>query len=345
LGMSRKLLISFHIAPELLEMIRLADPDLEIMYDPSLLGKPRYKNDQHGNRIERTPEQKEKLQAMMAEAEILFGYVPSDYRDLKKWFPRLRWNQSPSAGIGWGVKRFGWTETDIDFTTASGMHATPLAEFCIMSMLMFVKDYFLMAKQKEKHVWQRTSALELREKTLGVIGLGSVGQETARLGQCFGMNVIGTKRRTDGVDPASVHVDTLYAFDNLDPVLAQSDFLVLICPETDETRGMIGKEELAKMKKGVVLINIARGSIVDEPELIKALQSGHLGGAAVDVAAKEPLPPESPLWDMPNVIISPHSASTVEAENEKLTEIFLDNLERYREGKPFRNLLDKKALY
>ena len=99
------------------------------------------------------------------------------------------------------------------------------------------------------------------------------------------------------------------------------------------------------MKKGAVLINIARGSIVDEPELIKALQSGHLGGAAVDVAAKEPLPPESPLWDMPNVIISPHSASTVEAENEKLTEIFLDNLHRYREGKTFRNLLDKKALY
>jgi len=128
-------------------------------------------------------------------------------------------------------------------------------------------------------------------------------------------------------------------------VLSKSDFLVIICPETDETKGMIGKDELAKMKEGSVLINIARGSIVDEPELIKALQSGHLGGAAVDVAAKEPLPPESPLWDMPNVIISPHSASTVEEENEKLTDIFVDNLGRYIEGRPFRNLLDKKALY
>jgi len=108
---------------------------------------------------------------------------------------------------------------------------------------------------------------------------------------------------------------------------------------------MIGKEELTKMKEGSVLINIARGSIVDEPELIKALQSGHLGGAAVDVAVKEPLPPESPLWDMPNVIISPHSASTVEAENENLTDIFVDNLGRYIGGRPFRNLLDKKALY
>jgi len=340
-----KLFISFHIAPELLERIKLADPDIEIMYDPGILPKPRYKNDQHGGTFQRTPEQEEKIQGMMAEAEILFGYVPPDYRDLEKWFPKLRWNQSPSSGIGWGVRRHGWAETDIDFTTSSGMHATALAEFCIMSMLMFVKDYFLMARQKTKHVWQRTSALELRGKTLGVIGLGKVGRETARLAQCIGMNVIGTKRNVEGVTPASVNVDELYAFDNLDPVLAKSDFLVLICPETDETRGLIGREELAKMKKGAVLINIARGSIVDEPELVKALQSGHLGGAAVDVAAKEPLPTESPLWDMPNVIISPHSASTVEEENEKLTEIFLDNLNRYREGRPFRNLLDKKTLY
>ena len=340
-----KLFISFNIDPLLIEKIKQADPDIEIMYDPSILPKPRYRNDQHGGPFQRTPEQEEKIQGMMAEAEILFGYVPADYRDLGKWFPKLRWNQSPSAGIGWGVRSHGWTETDIDFTTASGMHATPLAEFSIMSMLIFVKDYFLMAQQKAKHIWKRTSALELRDKTLGVIGLGSVGRETARLAKCFGMNVIGTKRNVEGVDPASVNVDELYAFDNLDPVLAQSDFLVLICPETDETRGMIGREELAKMKKGAVLINIARGSIVDEPELVKALQSGHLGGAAVDVAAKEPLPPESPLWDTPNVIISPHSASTVEEENEKLTEIFVDNLHRYREGRPFRNLLDKKALY
>ncbi len=126
---------------------------------------------------------------------------------------------------------------------------------------------------------------------------------------------------------------------------SKSDFLIIICPETDETRGLIGIEELTKMKEGSVLINIARGSIVDEPELIKALQSGHLGGAAVDVAAKEPLPPESPLWDIPDVIISPHSASTVEEENEKLTDIFVDNLQRYIEGRPFRNLLDKKVLY
>ncbi len=343
--MTRKLLISFHIAPKLLERIRQTDPDLEIMYDPSLLGKPRYRNDQRGGFIERTREQEERYIGMMSEAEILFGYAPVDYRDLEKWFKKLKWIQSPSAGVGWSARKYGWTELDVDITTASGMHGTPFAEFCLMSMLMFVKNYFLMAKQKLRHVWKRTSGLELRGKTLGVIGLGSVGREVARLGQCFGMHVVGTKRNTEGVDPASVNVDSLYAFDDLSPVLSCSDFIVLICPETDETRGMIGREELTEMKKGVVLINIARGSIVDEVEVIKALHSGHLGGLASDVAAEEPLAATSPLWDMPNVVISPHSASTVEEENEKLTEIFVENLQRYIEGKPLKNLLNKKTLY
>lgn len=340
-----KVLISFHIDPALIEKIKQVDPEIEVLYDPSLLGTPRYKNDQHGNLIERTPEQQKKFREMMKQAEILFGYVPRDYRDLKKWFHKLRWNQSPSAGIGWGVRRAGWTETDIDFTTASGMHSTPLAEFSLMSMLIFVKNYFLMAKQKERHHWQRTSAQELRGKTLGVIGLGSVGSEIARLGKCMGMHVIGTKRHVVGVDPSSVNVDELYAWNDLDPVLSKSDFLVLICPETDDTRGLIGKNELKKMKHGAVLINISRGSIVNEPAIIEALQSGHLGGLATDVASVEPLPSESPLWDMPNVIISPHSASTVEQENERLTSIFVDNLRRYLDGKPLRNLLNKKLLY
>jgi phosphoglycerate dehydrogenase-like enzyme len=128
-------------------------------------------------------------------------------------------------------------------------------------------------------------------------------------------------------------------------MLSEADFVVVICPETEETRGLMGKEEFAAMKEGAVLINISRGSIVDEEAMIEALQSGHLGGAAIDVANKEPLPPESPLWDIPNVIISPHSASTADNENQKLTEIFCDNLRRYLDKKPLHNLLDKELLY
>ena len=128
-------------------------------------------------------------------------------------------------------------------------------------------------------------------------------------------------------------------------MLGEADFVVLIAPESEETRGLIGERELAIMKEGAVLINIARGSMVDEEALIRALESGHLGGAALDVASKEPLPPESPLWGFPRVIISPHSASTADTENEKLTEIFCDNLRRYLDGRPLRNLLDKELLY
>ena len=128
-------------------------------------------------------------------------------------------------------------------------------------------------------------------------------------------------------------------------MLSEADFVVIIVPLNDETRGMMGRQEIAAMKKGSVLINIARGAIVDEPALIEALQSGHLAGLAADVFSREPLPPESPLWDMPNVIISPHSASTADTENAKLTEIFLDNLERFLAGKPMRNLLNKELLY
>jgi glyoxylate/hydroxypyruvate reductase A len=343
---SVRILVTFHISPELLEKIRAVDSGVEIFYDPSLLGKPRYMNDQHGAPIERSPEQEQRLREMMAQTEVLFGYVPRGYgREIKRFFPLLRWNQSPSAGIGWGAKKNGWTETDIDFTTASGMHATPLAEFCLMAMLVFVKDYFHMAEEKRRRHWQRTCATELRGKTLAVVGLGRVGREVARLGMCLGMRVIGSKRHVEGVDPASVNVEQLFDWKNLEPMLGEADFLVLICPETEETHGLIGEGEITSMKKGSALINISRGSIVDEAALIRALQSGHLGGAALDVAEVEPLPPDSPLWEMPRVIISPHSASTVDLENKRLTEIFCDNLRRYLDGRPLRNLLDKKLLY
>ncbi|MBE0634264.1 D-2-hydroxyacid dehydrogenase, partial [Candidatus Bathyarchaeota archaeon] len=139
--------------------------------------------------------------------------------------------------------------------------------------------------------------------------------------------------------------DNLYPHSELKQMLGIADFVALIVPETQETRGLLGKEEIAMMKKGAYLINISRGSAVDEPALIEALQSGHLSGAALDVFWEEPLPEDSPFWDIPNVIVSPHSASTADTENTKLTEIFIDNYHRYIEAKPLRNLIDKKLLY
>ena len=161
----------------------------------------------------------------------------------------------------------------------------------------------------------------------------------------FGMRVVGVKRRVANVDPASLHLDALYPPEALPELLAQAEFLVLIAPHTDASEGMIGAAELAMLPRGAVLINIGRGALVDEPVLAEALRSGALGGAALDVFAVEPLPAESLLWGLPNVLVCPHSASTSDRENGRLTELFCDNLRRYLAGQPLNNVLDTAALY
>jgi len=320
------------------------DPRIEVFYEPDLLGRPRYPTD-HSAPIERTPAQEAHWHELLAQAEVMFGFDYSHLHDLLRFTPRLKWVQGTSTGIGQTVKRFGWDDSEIVFTTAGGVHSGPLAEFILMAMLMFVKDAFRMAAEKERRHWERYTGTELRGKTLAVISLGSGGREVARLGRCLGMHVIGTKRTTEGVEPTSLGVERLYPWTDLHPMLAQADFVVLFLPHTPETQGLIGEAELAAMKPGAVLINVARGTIWDEPAVIAALRSGHLGGLASDVFAVEPLPADSPLWDMPNVLISPHSGSAADSENRKLTELFCDNLRRYLVNEPLRNVLDTTLLY
>jgi phosphoglycerate dehydrogenase-like enzyme len=210
-----------------------------------------------------------------------------------------------------------------------------------MAMLMFAKDYVRMERDKKAKRWERYCGEELTGKTLAVVGLGRVGQEVARHGKKMDMRVVGMRRSMTPVDG----VDRMFDRGQLRDVLGETDFLVLVAPHTPETEGMIGAEEIAAMKPGAVLINIGRGQLVDEPAMIRALEEGHLAGAALDVFSTEPPPADSPLWDMPNVIISPHSASTVTQENARITDIFCDNLQRYMTGRPLRNVLDTEKLY
>jgi len=339
-----KIMMTFRLEQEHIEEIKAIDPRIELLYEPSLMGLPRYKAHHVG--FCGTPEKEKQWLDMLSKAEVIFGYIaPSRSRNLSKIAPNLKWVQSPSTGIGQMVYRSGLSASDIIFTTAGGVHVTPLAEFCMMSMLMFVKDAFRMSREKYHKHWERYCGTELKEKTLAIISLGRTGREVARLARCFGMHVIGTKRTTEGIDPESLGVEELYPCNDLKPMLSQADFVILCIPHTSETVGLIGEDELKSMKRGAVLINIARGVIVDQPALIDALKSGHLGGAALDVATPEPLPADNPLWDMPKVIISPHSASAVDSENAKLTELFCDNLRRYLDGRPLRNVLDKNLLY
>jgi phosphoglycerate dehydrogenase-like enzyme len=339
-----RVMITFRLEQKFIEEIKAVDPRVELLYEPSLMGYPRYQSHHVG--FNGTPDQEKQWENMLGQAEVIFGYIsPSHSRNLKKIAPNLKWVQSPSTGIGQMVHEGGLTDSDIVFTTAGGVHTGPLAEFCMTAMLMYVKDVFRMEREQHSKHWERYCGMELRGKTLAIISLGHTGRELARLAGCFGMRVIGTKRNIEGVNLVSLGAERLYPWTDLKPMLSQADFVVLCVPHTSETTALIGEEELAAMKNGSMLINVARGVIVDQTALISALQSGHLGAAALDVTTPEPLPADSPLWDMPNVLISPHSASTVDAENEKLTNLFCENLRNYLDGKSLRNVLNKTLLY
>ena len=337
-----KVLIASYLEPELVEQIRQQVPQVEVINHPELLGKPRYIAD-HTALPQRTPEQETQWRALLAEADILFDFDQTHQEDLPELAPKLKWIQATSAGIGQFVRKMGYDKrTNWIYTTASGVHARPLAEFVLMALLMFAKNYEYMAREKANHHWERYHAEELAGKTLAIVGLGKIGRETARLAKAFDMRVIGSRRNI--LEP-TLFVDALYGPVDLDELLQQADYLILATPHTDETESLIGARELALLPAGAILINIARGAVIDEPALIAALQSGHLRGAALDVFAEEPLPSDSPLWDMPNVIICPHSASTAVTENQKIVDIFIHNLRCYLDGKPMQNVLDVERLY
>jgi glyoxylate/hydroxypyruvate reductase A len=334
-------MIAAPFEPEHVDRIRAVDPRIELLHDPDLLSRPRYVSDHAGAPLTRTTEQEARFVEMLGRAEVLFDFPSGHYRDLPAVAPRLRWLQSTSAGIGQMVKRVGLDQTDITFTTASGVHARPLADFCLMAMLMFAKNHVRMERDKKAKRWERYCGEELTGKTLAIIGVGRVGREVARHGKRMDMRVTGMRRSAAPVPD----LDKLFDRAELHQMLERADFLVLVAPHTPETEGIIGEDELGVLKPSAVLINIGRGALVDEDALIRALQEKRLAGAALDVLREEPPPQDSPLWDMPNVILSPHSASTVTQENERITEIFCDNLRRYLSGQPLRNVLDKTKLY
>jgi phosphoglycerate dehydrogenase-like enzyme len=320
------------------EQIQQTLPGIRVLYDPELLYQPRYVADHIGpDGWSRTPEQEEQFLNWLAEADILWDFDRRLSPRLPELAPRLKWIHATNSGIGVFVKETGLDQSEITITNAAGIHAIPLAEHSLMAMLYFTKNVPFIRKEQAAHHWEWYCSKEMRGSTVGVVGLGSVGQEVARLAKVNGLKVLGVKRNAN-VDPASLHVDELYPQSGLHEVLPRCDFLILIVPHTPETEGMIGEQELALLPKGAVLINIARGAVVDEDALIASLRNGHLGGAALDVARIEPLPSESPLWVMENVLITPHSASTVPLENQRLTDLFCENLRRFADGRTMLNL-------
>jgi glyoxylate/hydroxypyruvate reductase len=332
-------LLASPLAAELVERIAAVDPRVHLKWRPELLGTPRYPGD-HYPPVQRTAEQSAEWRRLLGEAEVMLDVDQPSAPDIVQLAPRLKWVQSSSSGVGEWIRRLKLVETPIVVTNAAGMHARPLAEYVVFVMLYFARRWPRVVAEQGAHHWERCAIDTLEGKTLGVIGLGSVGQMVAKLARPFGVRVIGT--RHSGAD---ADVDQVFIPDRLDEVLRQSDYVVLSVPHTTATAGMIGARELALMKPTAVLINIARGTLVDEAALIEALRHGALGGVALDVVSREPLAADSPLWDLPNALVTPHSMSTARSENEWLTDLFCDNLRRYLSGDPLRNQVDKTRGY
>ncbi|MFC1901325.1 D-2-hydroxyacid dehydrogenase [Chloroflexota bacterium] len=284
---------------------------------------------------------KEEMDAQLAEAEVIYGFgLP---KDAVARAPGLKWVQVISAGVD-SFLDDKLRESSVILTNASGVHANPISEFVIQLMLMFVKQAPLCFQLKQEKQWQRLSMTGLRSKTVGIVGLGHIGREIARLSKTFGMIVIATRRSAKRVSSAR-YIDRLLPRNHLPQLLSDSDFVVLSLPLTPETNNLIGEKELRMMKPTAYLINAARGNIIDEEALIQALEENWIAGAGLDVFAIEPLPTHSKFWDLPNVILSPHASHVMPDDNTQATKIFYENLKRYLNGKRLVNIVNKKKGY
>ncbi|WP_255170433.1 D-2-hydroxyacid dehydrogenase [Natrononativus amylolyticus] len=251
--------------------------------------------------------------------------LPAEWRERAE---RLEWAQATSAGYD-HYDLEALEAAGIVLTNAAGVHAQPIAEQVLGAMLSFERELFTARDQQGDGLWLRTEGGELARKTVGIVGLGAIGGRTAELAAAVGSTVIGTKR-----DPSSAPaaVETVYPPEELDEVLRRAEYLVLACPLTDETRGLIDGAALETMPSDAVLVNVARGGVVEEAALVEGLQQGRIAGAALDVFEEEPLPQESPLWDLPNVLVTPHMAGSTPQYYERVAEIFRENYERFRAG-------------
>lgn len=283
----------------------------------------------------------EKFESMLAQAEIIYGYRPP--QSIISRAPKLKWIQTMLAGVDHFLTP-DLAKSRVIVTNMSGVHASPVSETAFSMMLMFAKQAPFCFLNKQQKKWERFIPMLLRGKTVGIVGLGNIGKELARMSKAFGMRVIGT-RRTAKKGERMRYVDVIVPVSELKTLLAESDFVVLMLPNAPGTQKMIGEIEFKVMKPTAYLINVGRGSTVDEEMMVRALEEGWIAGAGLDAYTVEPLPGESKLWELSNVIISPHVAGRLANYDEVVTELFCDNLKRYLSGKRLRNIVNKKMGY
>jgi phosphoglycerate dehydrogenase-like enzyme len=279
---------------------------------------------------------KDITEEMLQKAEIIFGWPEVELLKLAK---NLKWLHLPSAGAdGYTRYELYCNKEEIQISNSSGVFGLPIAEHIFAMILSHnhnLQDY---AYHKAEKKWHRiNSAKDFYDSTIGIIGLGDIGTEVAKRAKAWGARVLAVKRTiTDTPD----YVDQLFRLEELDEVLIQSDYIVLSLPNTAKTIGIISEQKLRIMKPNAFLVNIGRGVLIDQEALIKALQEGRIGGAGLDVTEPEPLPVDSPLWDLPNVIITPHASGSSPSNDQRRFNIFYQNLLRYMDSKPLENTVD-----
>lgn len=344
-----KVAVATPLSEALCARIESMVPEIELLRDQSLLPPMRHPADFAGDPgFRRTPEQEAQFEALLNEAEVLYGIPDVDPQRLAKVVetnPGLRWVHVMAAGGGGQVKAAGLSSDALErvmFTTSAGVHGGPLAEYAVFGVLAGAKQLpRIMAQQRDHHWGDRWMMGQISEQQVLILGLGGIGREVARRLSLLDMHVLGVSRQQRMVP----HVDEIIPPSQLRDGVRRADAIVIALPGTDATEGLIDAELLAEMKPGVTIVNVGRGTVIDEPALIEALQRQHVGLAVLDVTASEPLDNASPLWDLPNVLLTPHTAALSDAEDRLIAEFFADNARRYLNGEALRNRVDTVEFY
>lgn len=311
----RKLIITHTVEQKNMEQIKTIIPDWDVI----------------------TGKDKEIWEGHLKDAEVIAGWRKSVKKECLQNDSHLKWLQTWSAGVD-SLPLEALESKNILLTSANGVHTFPISETIFALMLSLTRKIHTYVKNQQTKTWEHANLKsEIHEKTIGIIGVGAIGKETARIAKAFGMTVLGVRRSGKPED----FVDQMYTTDQLSILLPQCDYVVITLPLTKDTFHLFGKEQLNQMKPSSFFINIGRGEIVVENDLIAALQNQTIAGAGLDVFEKEPLSEGSQLWDMENVIITPHTAGATEHYNQRVIEnIFIPNLKNYVAGKtPAINLV------
>ena len=285
------------------------------------------------------------LRESAPDTDAILNGIPDGHllRDILSRAPRLRWVHSLSAG----VEKILFPElvaSPVVLTNARGVFKRSLAEFVMGAVLYFAKDFRRLVQSQQAGVWQPFEMEEAFSKVMGIVGYGETGRACAELARPFGMKILGLHRRPE-LSQGDPLLEAVFGPHELHHLLAKSDYIVLAVPATPQTRGLIGKAEFAVMRPSSVLINVGRGSLVDESAMIAALEEGRLRGAALDVYETEPLPSGHPFYRSENVLLSPHCADHTPGFAELDMEFFMQNLQRFLKGKPLGNIVNKDAGY